>query len=251
MREQTDGQARRWLLRAGSEVRPMTGRPWTRAVQLAGAPGSAPLVRPAGRTTRSAAARYTTVIAAERWSTPANVVTGVRTLAAVGLACASLATGSLRLLVAGYLVYWILDIADGAVARRFEHETRLGAVFDITADRASSLLCVAALVTLRPGLAVPLAIYVVEFAVVDTMLSLGFLAFAVKGPNDMHLVDATLWRWNWSPPAKAVNTASIVLLCLLGHPALASLSALGVLTLKLWSCHRLRTAMSRAEAGPR
>ena len=78
-------------------------------------------------------------------------------------------------------------------------------------------------VTLRPGLAVPLGIYVIEFAVVDTMLSLGFLAFAVKGPNDMHLVDATLWRWNWSPPAKAVNTASIVLLCLLGHPALASL----------------------------
>ena len=70
----------------------------------------------------------------------------------------------------------------------------------------------------------PLAIYVIEFAVVDTMLSLGFLAFAVKGPNDMHLVDATLWRWNWSPPAKAVNTASIVLLCLLGHPALASLA---------------------------
>jgi CDP-diacylglycerol--glycerol-3-phosphate 3-phosphatidyltransferase len=177
------------------------------------------------------------------------MITAVRTMGAVGLGCAALATQSLRLLVTAYLVYWVLDIADGAVARRFDHETRLGAVFDIIADRASSLLCVATLVMLRPRLAVPLGIYIIEFAVVDTMLSLGFLAFPVKGPNDMHLVDATLWRWNWSPPAKAINTASIVLLCLLGHPALASLCAVGVLALKLWSCHRLRTAMSRIEAG--
>jgi CDP-diacylglycerol--glycerol-3-phosphate 3-phosphatidyltransferase len=67
----------------------------------------------------------------------------------------------------------------------------------------------------------------------------------------MHLVDATLWRWNWSPPAKAVNTASIVLLALLGRTVLAAVCAVAVLALKLWSCHRLRTAMSRAEAGPR
>jgi CDP-diacylglycerol--glycerol-3-phosphate 3-phosphatidyltransferase len=174
----------------------------------------------------------------------------VRTLAAVGLALWSLAAGSWRLLVIAFLVYWVLDIADGAVARRFDHETRLGAVFDITADRASSLLCVAAFVALRPALAVPLAIYVVEFAVVDTMLSLGFLAFAVRGPNDMHLVDRTLWLWNWSPPAKALNTASIVLLCLLGQPALAAGCALAVFALKLWSCHRLRRAMTSREEAP-
>ena len=201
--------------------------------------------------TRRMAVGHPVTIAAERWATPANVITAVRTLAAVGLSLWALTAGSLRVLVIAYLVYWVLDIVDGAVARRFDHETRLGAVFDITADRASSLLCVAALVALRPALAVPLAIYVIEFAVVDTMLSLGFLAFGVKGPNDMHVVDATLWRWNWSPPAKAVNTASIVVLCLLGHPALASLCALAVLALKLWSCQRLRTAMTRLEAAPR
>jgi phosphatidylglycerophosphate synthase len=227
----------------------MTVRPWSRVTELVAASGEVPLSGPAWRTGRPAAARYTTVIAAERWSTPANVVTGVRTVAAVGAATAALATGSLRLLVVAYLAYWVLDIADGAVARWLDHETRLGAVFDITADRASSLLCAATLVMLRPGLAVPLAIYVVEFAVVDTMLSLGFLAFAVKGPNDMHLVDTTLWRLNWSPPAKAVNTASIVLLCLLGHPVGASVCALAVLVLKLWSCERLRATMTGAGAG--
>ena len=218
---------------------------------LAASPGVAPPAGSARAPTRSLAVDYTTTIAAESWSTPANVITAVRSFGAVGIASAALAAGSLRLLVTAYLVYWVLDVADGAVARRFRHETRLGAVFDITADRASSLLCVAAFVTLRPALAVPLAIYVIEFAVVDTMLSLGFLAFDVKGPNDMHLVDPTLWRWNWSPPAKAVNTTSIVLLCLLGHPALASLSAVAVLVIKLWSCRRLRTAMTRLDAVPR
>jgi len=225
----------------------MLVRSATKGAAFVASPGAAPRTGFTGAATRTSAVGYTTTIAAERWSTPANMITAVRTIAAVVLAVGALAAGSLRLLVTGYLAYWVLDIADGAVARRLDHETRLGAVFDITADRASSLLCVAALVTLRPTLAVPLAIYVVEFAVVDTMLSLGFLAFSVKGPNDMHLVDATLWRWNWSPPAKAVNTASIVLLCLLGHPALASGCALAVLAIKLWSCHRLRTAMAHAE----
>jgi phosphatidylglycerophosphate synthase len=193
--------------------------------------------------------RYATAIGQEPWWTPADLVTTVRTVGAVSLAVAALAAGSLGLLVAGYLVYWVLDVADGAVARRFDHETRLGAVLDITADRASSLLCVAALVALRPELAAPLTIYVLEFAVVDTMLSLGFLAFPVKGPNDMHLVDRTLWRWNWSPPAKAANTASIVLLCLLGQPVAASVCALAVLAVKLWSCARLRTVLPRS-GGP-
>lgn len=225
-------------------------RPATRAGTILAVPiSSHPTVVPRGRG-RTPARRYTTPIAGERWTTPANGITAVRTAGAVGLATAALARGSVRLLLIGYLVYWVLGIADGTVARRLGHETRLGAVFDITADRASSLLCAAALVMLRPGLAVPLGVYVVEFAVVDTMLSLGFLAFPVKGPNDMHLVDIILWRWNWSPPAKAVNTASIVLLCLLGHPVLASVCALAVLALKLWSCQRLRVALIRAEVSP-
>ncbi len=222
----------------------MSVRSATSTGPLAAFPTLAPRWGSARGRTRRAATPYTRPIAGERWTTPANLITTARTLVAVGLAVGALAAHSLRMLVTAYLVYWVLDIADGAVARRFDHETRLGAVFDITADRASSVLCVAALATLRPGLAVPLAIYVVEFAVVDTMLSLGFLAFPVKGPNDMHLVDATVWRWNWSPPAKAVNTASIVLLCLLGRPLLASGCAIAVLGLKLWSGLRLRAVLT-------
>jgi hypothetical protein len=41
-----------------------------------------------------------------------------------------------------------------------------------------------------------------------------------------------------------------VLLCLLGHPVGASVCALAVLVLKLWSCQRLRTAMAGAGSVP-
>lgn len=223
----------------------MPVRPWVRP-PLATAPPVSPWAsRDVAASVRDAHPVASLVpISAERWSTPANMITAVRSVGAVSIAMASLATSDLRLLVVAYLVYWVLDVADGAVARRFDHETRLGAVFDIVGDRASALTCVCALVTLRQDLAVPLAIYAVEFAVVDTMLSLGFLGFAsVKGPNDMHVVDPTLWRWNWSRPAKAINTGGVVALCLLGQPGPAAVCASVVLALKIWSCCRLRRAL--------
>jgi CDP-diacylglycerol--glycerol-3-phosphate 3-phosphatidyltransferase len=83
------------------------------------------------------------------------------------------------------------------------------------------------------------------------MLSLGFLAFAVKGPNDMHLVDRNLWLWNWSRPAKALNTASVVVLCLAGQVVLASLVALVILGIKMRSCVRLRELIRGGVAAPR
>ena len=112
--------------------------------------------------------------------TAPNTITVVRAVVSILLAMAAVAQTSAGLLVAAYLVYWVGDLADGEVARRLGLETRIGAVFDIVADRANSLTCAACFVALDPRLAVPLTIYVVEFAVVDTMLSLGFLAFEVK-----------------------------------------------------------------------
>jgi CDP-diacylglycerol--glycerol-3-phosphate 3-phosphatidyltransferase len=176
-----------------------------------------------------------------------NVITVVRTVLSIVLAMMAMAHASTALLVAAYLVYWIGDSVDGEVARRLGLETRIGAIFDIVADRANSLTCAACFVALDPALAVPLTIYVVEFAVVDTMLSLGFLAFDVLGPNDFHGVDLALWRWNWSRPAKALNTSCIVLACLLGQVGWATGFAGVVLVAKIWSCVHLRTLLS---AGP-
>jgi phosphatidylglycerophosphate synthase len=179
-------------------------------------------------------------IAHEPALTLPNAVTVLRTVLSVFLALGAVATDSGRLLAAAYLVYWLGDMADGEVARRLGLETRIGAVFDIVADRANSLLCAACFVALEPRMAVPMSIYVVEFAVVDTMLSLGFLAFEIKGPNDFHAVDLLLWRWNWSRPAKAVNTSVIVLACLAGQAGLATVIACAVLVGKVWSCAQLR-----------
>lgn len=179
-------------------------------------------------------------IAHEPVLTVPNAITSVRTVVSAALAMAAVAHTSSALLLAAYLVYWVGDIADGEVARRMNLETRIGAVFDIVSDRANSLLCAACFVAIDPRLIVPMTIYVVEFAVVDTMLSLGFLSFDVKGPNDFHLVDLVLWRWNWSRPAKALNTSSIVLACLVGQVGLAVVIASLVLAAKVWSCLRMR-----------
>lgn len=178
--------------------------------------------------------------------TAPNAITVLRTVISIVLAMAALTQSSPAFLVASYLVYWVGDMADGEVARRLGLETRIGAVFDIVADRANSLTCAACFVALDPRLAVPMAIYVIEFAVVDTMLSLGFLAFDVLGPNDFHRVDLLLWRWNWSRPAKALNTSCIVLACLAGQVGWATAFAGAVLVAKVWSCFRLRTLVTAA-----
>jgi CDP-diacylglycerol--glycerol-3-phosphate 3-phosphatidyltransferase len=176
--------------------------------------------------------------------TAPNTITVVRTVVSIVLAMAATAQTSAGLLVAAYLVYWVGDMADGEVARRLGLETRIGAVFDIVADRANSLTSASCFVALDPRLGVPLTIYVIEFAVVDTMLSLGFLGFEVKGPNDFHGVDLVLWRWNWSRPAKAVNTSCIVLACLAGQAGWATVFASAVLVGKVWSCVRLRALIT-------
>lgn len=173
-----------------------------------------------------------------------NAITLVRTVVSIVLSMTALAQGSTALLAAAYVVYWVGDMADGEVARRLGLETRIGAVFDIVADRANSLTCAACFLALDPRLAVPLTVYVVEFTVVDTMLSLGFLPFEVKGPNDFHGVDLQLWRWNWSRPAKALNTSCIVLACLVGQVGWATVFATAVMVGKVWSCLRLRALLT-------
>lgn len=144
--------------------------------------------------------------------TVANAVTLARTAAAMVLAVVAIPAGSTALLVAAYLTYWIGDMADGAVARGLGQETRLGAVFDIVSDRGCASLCAAGLLGLRPGMAVAIGIFCVQFLVVDTLLSLSFLRWPVLSPNYFGLVDRRVYLANWCPPAKATNTAALVVL---------------------------------------
>ncbi|MET7966358.1 CDP-alcohol phosphatidyltransferase family protein [Micromonospora sp. NPDC005305] len=73
--------------------------------------------------------------------TCAHAITAVRTVVAVGLGVTALAQRSPALLIAAYATYWVGDIADGAAARALGQETRVGAVFDIVADRACTATC--------------------------------------------------------------------------------------------------------------
>ena len=106
---------------------------------------------------------------------------------------AAVARTDLAMLGLAYAVYWAGDVADGWLARRLGQETRTGAVFDIVGDRACTVLLCAGLVAARPGAWLVGAVFLVSFAVVDTMLSLSFLHWDLLGPNDFHRVDRTVW----------------------------------------------------------
>ncbi|MBQ1039233.1 CDP-alcohol phosphatidyltransferase family protein [Micromonospora sp. C81] len=164
-----------------------------------------------------------------------NAITAVRTAISVALAVAALTHRSVHLLVAAYLIYWIGDILDGAAARALGQETRTGAVFDIVADRACTSACAAALVVLRPDTALPVAVFLVQFMVIDQLLSLMFLRWPLLSPNYFASVDRRIYLWNWSPPAKALNTAAVVILAIVAPTAVAVTFALAVAAVKVVS----------------
>jgi CDP-diacylglycerol--glycerol-3-phosphate 3-phosphatidyltransferase len=66
------------------------------------------------------------------------------------------------------------------------------------------------------------------------------MAWPVVSPNYFHVIDRRLWLWNWSKPAKAVNSAAFaVFLVLTGSVWLGTAIALGLLGFKIASMVRL------------
>jgi CDP-diacylglycerol--glycerol-3-phosphate 3-phosphatidyltransferase len=176
----------------------------------------------------------------ERLGTSANVVTVARTVAAVAVVGVAAQRHSLTILVVALAIYWVGDILDGAVARWGRCETRVGAVLDILSDRLCAAGFYVGLLWLTPGLAWPVLIYLVEFMVVDCLLSLAFLAWPIRSPNYFYVVDRRLWLWNWSRTGKAVNSSAFaVLLLVTGNPALGVAVASALLVLKSASLVRL------------
>jgi CDP-diacylglycerol--glycerol-3-phosphate 3-phosphatidyltransferase len=178
--------------------------------------------------------------ATERIGTSATVVTAVRTVATVVLAGLAVSEESLTLLVASLVVYWVGDMLDGFVARVQRCETRIGAVLDILCDRLSAAVFYLGLAWLQPEHVLPIMIYLAEFMVVDCFLSLAFLAWPIRSPNYFHVVDRTIWLWNWSKPAKAANSAIFaVILLVTGQPMVGLVVATALLALKCASLRRL------------
>lgn len=177
--------------------------------------------------------------------TVANAITLVRTVLAVTLGLVGVASGDLTVLAVGYAVYWVGDVLDGWAAHRLHQETRLGAVLDIVSDRACTVVLCAGLVAHVGGVLPVAVVFLLSFMVLDTMLSLAFLCWPLVSPNDFHLVDHRVWRLNWSPPAKAVNTGAVVLAVVAGAPAIALAVAVAVLGVKVLSAGRVLGLLER------
>jgi CDP-diacylglycerol---glycerol-3-phosphate 3-phosphatidyltransferase len=150
----------------------------------------------------------------ERLLTGATVITAVRTVASVVLAAMAAHQQSLTLLVVALGIYWIGDMLDGFYARVRDCETRIGAVLDIMCDRFNAAAFYIGLAWLQPDLSPAIFVYLAEFMVVDFFLSIAFLAWPIRSPNYFFVVDRSIWLWNWSKPAKAVNSALFAVLLL-------------------------------------
>ena len=177
---------------------------------------------------------------AEPWGTWANGVTTLRTVLCLALAALAVGWGRQDLLLAALAVYWAGDVADGAIARRLGQETRGGALFDVIADRACSLAFWLPWAVWHPDVVWPVALYVLEFAVVDAVLSVMWLAWPLLSCNYTARVDRLVHRLNWWAPAKVLNTAGLVVLVVVWpSPWLASGFVLAVLGVKVFSLRRL------------
>jgi hypothetical protein len=169
-----------------------------------------------------------TAVGVGRLDTWPNLVTLLRTTAAVVLGGWAIVNLDLRVSVIAYAVYWLGDMLDGWLARRLDQETRPGAVLDIVSDRVCTALLCAGLLVHLPGAWVLAVAFLLSFAVLDTMLSLAFLCWPILGPNDFHLVDLIVWRLNWSPLAAGQPRWPFGIHCLLGRTARFSVIVLPI-----------------------
>ena len=186
----------------------------------------------------------------ERFLTPATIITFIRTIGCVVIIGFALHQGlpanddfwspALKLMTVALGVYWLGDMLDGQVARRMHHETRIGAVLDIMSDRMCAAAFYFGLAWLHPEFTVPVLLYLAEFMVIDCFLSIAFLAWKVRSPNYFYVIDPTIYRLNWSHPAKAVNSALFAVLMLVTQlPWLAGVIAGGLLVFKIVMLIRL------------
>ena len=201
-------------------------------------PAAHPLI--VGTGAGSCGHRGCTAAFGEQWGTGPTVVTALRTVGTVVAWAVAVTNGSDGWLLAALLCYWIGDCADGLLARLTHCETRTGAVLDVLADRLSICLVVVSYVTAHPLAAPPAAVFLVQFVVLDAYLTLTFIRWSLLSPNYFGQIDATVYRLNWSPPAKVANTTAVVLVWLVtSSPMAATVLAAAVLGVKSFSAVRV------------
>lgn len=172
--------------------------------------------------------------------TPASYITFSRTLLAVGISLFALVNRSEPLLLLGLAVYWAGDVLDGYVARKMHCEMRSGAVFDIVADRLCVSIIYLIYAFLNPEMILPVGLYLFEFMLIDTFLSLSFLFWPLLSPNYFYLVDKLIYNLNWSVIGKVANSSIFLLSVILLNNVLLSTGIVMILIgIKIFSVHRL------------
>lgn len=181
-----------------------------------------------------------------------NLITVVRTVGALCLGIHALTVDDrLWWTVAGYATYYIGDSLDGLVARLTNTETRLGAVHDIISDRLCTAVLAANLILMEPHLWPAVLIFLVNFMVLDCVLSLSFLLWDIVSPNYFFVVDRQVFAWNWSHPAKAINNLGVIVAVLSGSLPLALLIVIAQIAVKIASARVvLRRARELQDPGP-
>lgn len=170
-----------------------------------------------------------------------NLVTAIRTIGAVVFFALAQHTGDEQYNYIGLAVYWILDIADGALARALDQETRQGAQFDIFSDRISLAFFYVNYVGFHGEALIPVCLFLIEFMVIDQYLSVQFMRFPIVSPNYFAEVHEGVYKWNWSPPAKAVNSGFVTIALILGQVWVAGFVCAALLIVKGYSLALLQT----------
>lgn len=144
--------------------------------------------------------------------TYANLVTWLRI--AGSLLCFAMAAvrSDVRWNLAGLVVYWVLDLLDGFLARSLHQETRMGAQMDIIADRLLITFFYYNHLASHPGLLAPVGLFLFQYVGLDLYLSIQFLRWPIVSPNYFYRIDRRIWLLNWSAVAKLTNSGLVTLL---------------------------------------
>ncbi len=176
----------------------------------------------------------------EDLGTVANVITLLRITISLLLFCAAAYQHNPMLNLAGLAVHWVGDVADGFLARRLNQETLFGAQWDILGDRISVAFFYLNSLWMYPYLLPSIALFLVQFMVLDHYLSNQYMRWPVMSPNYFYRVDRTIWALNWSKLGKACNTGLVTFLLLATKSNAVVLPVvIALLVVKLYSCVRL------------
>ena len=170
-----------------------------------------------------------------------NVITLVRFVGSIVFFMLAIVKMNLTYNYIGLVIHWIGDMVDGNCARFFKQETIVGAEIDIIADRVGFLFFYVIYLVFKPELALPVALFVINFALIDFYLSYQFLKFDLISINYFYKVDQIVYKLNFSFLGKPANTV-VITFTLIFFPQFwlfATVFAVGLIVVKCYSIYRL------------